>query len=78
LACARLGRAAGRSSHIRSVAFAAPGATLVFGSDWPVSSWDPDAILAAATDPDRGDEAMDAAEAGRLDTHRPALEWGGA
>jgi predicted amidohydrolase YtcJ len=36
------------------------GATVVFGSDWPVSSWDPKEILAAATDPDRGDEAVDA------------------
>ena len=40
--------------------FARAGARMVFGSDWPVSSWDPDVILASATDPDRGDEALDA------------------
>jgi len=39
------------------------GATMVFGSDWPVSSWNPAAILAAATDPGRADEALDAAGA---------------
>jgi hypothetical protein len=43
--------------------FARAGATMVFGSDWPVSSWDPAEILASATDPERGDEAFDAAEA---------------
>ena len=43
--------------------FARAGATMVFGSDWPVSSWDPAEILASATDPKRGDEALDAAEA---------------
>lgn len=39
------------------------GATLLFGSDWPVSSWEPARVLDAATDPRRGDEAMTAAEA---------------
>ena len=43
--------------------FARAGATMVFGSDWPVSSWDPAEILASATDPDRGDQVLDAAEA---------------
>jgi hypothetical protein len=43
--------------------FARSGAALVFGSDWPVSGWDPTAILAAATDLERGDEALGAAEA---------------
>ena len=43
--------------------FARAGAHIVFGSDWPVSSWDPSEILAAATDPDRGVEALDAGEA---------------
>jgi hypothetical protein len=35
------------------------GATLVFGSDWPVSPFDPAAILEAAADPARGDEALE-------------------
>ena len=43
--------------------FARAGANIVFGSDWPVSSWDPGEILAAATDPDRGAEALDAGDA---------------
>ena len=43
--------------------FARAGATLLFGSDWPVSSWEPARVLDAATDPRRGDEAMTAAEA---------------
>ena len=47
------------------------GATLVFGSDWPVSDWDPAAILVSATDPDRGEEAMDAAEAAAWYTFGP-------
>jgi hypothetical protein len=34
------------------------GASLVFGSDWPVSAFDPEAILAAAIDPERGPESM--------------------
>jgi len=34
------------------------GATLLFGSDWPVSDYDPDFVVAAATDPERGDEAL--------------------
>jgi predicted amidohydrolase YtcJ len=40
--------------------FARAGVTMVFGSDWPVSNWNPSEILASATDPDRGDEALDA------------------
>jgi predicted amidohydrolase YtcJ len=43
--------------------FARVGATMVFGSDWPVSSWDPAWILASATDPGRAGEALGAAEA---------------
>jgi predicted amidohydrolase YtcJ len=43
--------------------FARSGGAMVFGSDWPVSTWDPAAILAAATDPERGDEALAAADA---------------
>lgn len=43
--------------------FARSGARLAFGSDWPVSSWVPATILAAATDRERGEEALDAAEA---------------
>lgn len=39
------------------------GASLVFGSDWPVSTWDPAAVLACATDPGRREEAIDAASA---------------
>jgi predicted amidohydrolase YtcJ len=58
----RLGERPQVVSHpLRSLARA--GATLVFGSDWPVSDWEPAAILASAGDPDRGEEAMDAAEA---------------
>jgi predicted amidohydrolase YtcJ len=47
------------------------GATLTFGSDWPVSDWDPEAILAAATDPERAPEALTAAEASAWYTSRP-------
>ena len=47
------------------------GATLAFGSDWPVSSWDPRVILAAATDPERGDEALGAADAAAWYTSGP-------
>jgi hypothetical protein len=43
--------------------FARSGATMVFGSDWPVGSWDPAEILAASIDRDRGEEALDAAAA---------------
>jgi len=38
------------------------GAPIVVGSDWPVSSWDPARILAAACDPARGEEAADAVQ----------------
>ena len=51
--------------------FARSGAALVFGSDWPVSGWDPAVILAAATDPERGDEALGAAEAAAWYTSDP-------
>ena len=34
------------------------GATVLFGSDWPVSSWNPGTVLGAACDPDRGVEAL--------------------
>jgi predicted amidohydrolase YtcJ len=43
--------------------FARFGARAVIGSDWPVSDWNPAAILAAAGDPARGEEAVDAAQA---------------
>ena len=39
--------------------FVAAGATVLFGSDWPVSSWDPEMILSAACDPARRAEALD-------------------
>jgi predicted amidohydrolase YtcJ len=39
--------------------FVAAGATVLFGSDWPVSSWDPETILSAACDPARRAEALD-------------------
>jgi predicted amidohydrolase YtcJ len=51
--------------------FARSGATVIFGSDWPVSSWDPPAVLAAATDPARGEEALDAATAAAWYTSAP-------
>jgi predicted amidohydrolase YtcJ len=58
----RLGERAEVVVHpLRSLARA--GATLRFGSDWPVSDWAPASILDAATDPERADEAMDASEA---------------
>jgi predicted amidohydrolase YtcJ len=47
------------------------GATLVFGSDWPVSEFAPAAVLSAATDPERGAEALDAAEATAWYTSAP-------
>jgi predicted amidohydrolase YtcJ len=46
--------------------FLAAGADVLFGSDWPVSSWDPAYVLAAATDPARGREAIPREEAIRL------------
>ena len=51
--------------------FTRAGATMVFGSDWPVSSWDPREILASATDPDRGEEALDAGGAAAWYTSGP-------
>jgi len=59
---ARLGKRPEVLAHPLA-SFARAGTTMVFGSDWPVSSWDPAEILASATDPERGDEALDAAEA---------------
>lgn len=47
------------------------GATLAFGSDWPVSDWDPATILAAATDPERAPEALAAVEASAWYTSGP-------
>ena len=47
------------------------GAKLVFGSDWPVSDWDPQRVLAAATDPRRSGEAVAAAAADAWYTSRP-------
>lgn len=55
---ARLGRRAEVIAYpLASLARA--GATLLFGSDWPVSDFSPDRIVAAATDRARGDEALD-------------------
>jgi predicted amidohydrolase YtcJ len=59
---ARLGERADVVVHPLA-SLARSGADMVFGSDWPVSDWDPAAILAAATDPERGGEALAAAEA---------------
>ena len=54
---ARLGT---RESLVHPLAsFVAAGATVLIGSDWPVSSWEPQAILRAACDPARGGEAID-------------------
>jgi predicted amidohydrolase YtcJ len=59
---ARLGSRPGVVAHpLASLARA--GATLLFGSDWPVSSFDPESIVAAAADPERGDEALSRAAA---------------
>jgi len=51
--------------------FARAGATVVLGSDWPVSSWDPKAVLEAAADPGRGGEALDPAAASAWYTSSP-------
>lgn len=47
------------------------GAGIVLGSDWPVSSWDPARVLAAAVDPARAGEAADAAQASAWYTSAP-------
>jgi predicted amidohydrolase YtcJ len=47
------------------------GATILFGSDWPVSDDDPAAVLSAATDRERGDEALDADDAAAWYTSGP-------
>jgi predicted amidohydrolase YtcJ len=47
------------------------GTRVVLGSDWPVSSWDPGTVLAAAADPARGEEALDAATASAWYTSGP-------
>jgi len=39
------------------------GATVMFGSDWPVSPFDPAYVVAAAVDPSRADEALTRAAA---------------
>jgi predicted amidohydrolase YtcJ len=44
-------------------AFVRSGAKILLGSDWPVSGWDPVAILGAAADPARGGEALGPAAA---------------
>ena len=59
---ARLGERPGVLIHPLA-SLARSGATLLIGSDWPVSGWDPVAILQAASDPDRGEEAVRTAEA---------------
>lgn len=67
---ARLGNRPDVVAHpLRS--FARSGTTVAFGSDWPVSSWDPPGILSAATDPARGEEALDAATASAWYTSAP-------
>jgi predicted amidohydrolase YtcJ len=67
---ARLGHRAGIVVHPLA-SFRRSGAAMAFGSDWPVSDWDPVAILAAATDPERGEEALTAAEAAAWYTSGP-------
>ena len=47
------------------------GARLIFGSDWPVSSFRPADVLASATDPARGVEALDPAAAAAWYTSGP-------
>jgi len=55
-----LPRVGGRDVLVHPLAsFLAAGAAVLFGSDWPVSSWEPEAILRAACDPARGAEAID-------------------
>jgi len=67
---ARLGERPDVAVHpLRSLA--RHGARVVLGSDWPVSSWDPEAVLAAAADRARGDEATDAASASAWYTPGP-------
>jgi predicted amidohydrolase YtcJ len=66
----RLGQRPDIVSHpLASLARA--GASLLFGSDWPVSTWDPEAVLTSATDHARGVEALDAAEAAAWYTSAP-------
>jgi hypothetical protein len=67
---ARLGDRAEIVAHPLA-SFARSGAEMVFGSDWPVSDWDPASILAAATDPERGDEALAAVPAAACYTSGP-------
>jgi predicted amidohydrolase YtcJ len=47
------------------------GAHVLFGSDWPVSSFRPEEVLASATDPARGGEAIDPASAAAWYTAGP-------
>lgn len=58
---ARLGERPGVVTHPLA-SFARFGAKVVIGSDWPVSSWDPADVLAAAIDPERGEEALNASQ----------------
>jgi predicted amidohydrolase YtcJ len=67
---ARLGDRADVVAHPLA-SFARSGTAMVFGSDWPVSEWDPAAILAAASDPERGGEALAAADASAWYTSGP-------
>ena len=66
----RLGVRPGVVTHPLA-SFARSGASILFGSDWPVSSFDPAAILAAATDPERGEEGCDPADASAWYTSAP-------
>jgi predicted amidohydrolase YtcJ len=69
-AAARLGERANTVAYpLASLARA--GASIVLGSDWPVSDWNPALILAAASDRRRGDEAVGAAAAAAWYTSGP-------
>jgi len=59
---ARLGRREGTAAYPLGSLLRA-GASVVFGSDWPVSDASPRAILRAATDPERAEETLAEADA---------------
>lgn len=62
---ARLGARGGIVAHpLRSLVLS--GAEVLFGSDWPVSAWEPEAVLTAACDPARGEEHLTRDEAIQL------------